>query len=375
MPWRRHLGEDAVARSRWLQRAVPIAACVAWAASSPSTAQPEVQSIAPANMPVAATSAPASMPAAATTTPTRAPVAATTVPVANATAPTDATVVAKAAPAPDAAEVDAAALRALATRYEHGEGMPKDLLQASELYCKAAKKGDAEAQYDLGWMYLNGRGVGRNDALAALFFGLAAEQGHVQARTLLAHAGPPAAELPECMRDPPPPPDPPVDTIDDGTSFVAANAEQERVATLVRKLAPEFRVSPLLALAVIRAESNFDPHARSPRNAQGLMQLIPETSQRFKVKKPYDITQNIRGGLAYLRWLLAYFEGNVPLVAAAYNAGEKTVDRYRGVPPYAETRDYVRRVMKVFGKTTHPFDATVTEPSPEADRLAIGKPH
>jgi soluble lytic murein transglycosylase-like protein len=104
------------------------------------------------------------------------------------------------------------------------------------------------------------------------------------------------------------------------------------------------------------------------------MQLIPETSQRFKVKKPYDVTQNIRGGLAYLRWLLAYFEGNVPLVAAAYNAGEKTVDRYRGVPPYAETRDYVRRVMKVFGKTTHPYDATVTEPSPEADRLAIGKP-
>ena len=128
-------------------------------------------------------------------------------------------------------------------------------------------------------------------------------------------------------------------------------------------------MSPLLALAVIRAESNFDPRAVSPRNAQGLMQLIPETSQRFKVKKPFDIVQNLRGGLAYLRWLLAYFEGNVPLVAAAYNAGEKTVDRYRGVPPYAETRDYVKRVMKVFGKPSQPGDATVTEPSPEAERL------
>jgi soluble lytic murein transglycosylase-like protein len=268
-----------------------------------------------------------------------------------------------------------AALRAEATSYENGEGVPKDAQRAYQLYCRAAKKGDAEAQYDIGWMYLNGRGVARDDAMAALFFHLAAAQGHAQARTLLAHAGTPAADLPECMRDPPPPPpaDPPVEALDDGSSFVAANAEQAHVADLVRKIAPEFQVSPLLALAVIRAESNFDPRAVSPRNAQGLMQLIPETSQRFKVKKPFDIVQNLRGGLAYLRWLLAYFEGNVPLVAAAYNAGEKTVDRYGGVPPYAETRDYVKRVMKVFGKPKHPFDATVTEPSPETERLGVAK--
>jgi soluble lytic murein transglycosylase-like protein len=86
------------------------------------------------------------------------------------------------------------------------------------------------------------------------------------------------------------------------------------------------------------------------------------------VRKPYDIAQNVRGGLAYLQWLLAYFEGNVPLVAAAYNAGEKTVDRYGGVPPDPETRDYVKRVMKVFRHETHPFDATVAEPSPEIGR-------
>ena len=292
------------------------------------------------------------------------------------TMPANATLVARLTQPADTGDVDVSALRALATRYENGEGVPKDLLRASELYCKAAKEGDAEAQYDLGWMYFNGRGVDRNDALAAFFFRLAAEQGQIQASTLLAHAGTPAAEPPACMLDPPPLPplpDPPDDVLDDGSSFVATTAEQKRVAALVRKLAPEFQVSPLLALAVIRAESNFNPLARSPRNAQGLMQLIPETSQRFNVKKPYDITQNLRGGLAYLRWLLAYFEGNVPLVAAAYNAGEKTVDRYRGVPPYAETRDYVKRVMKVFGKATHPYDATVTEPSPEADRLVSGK--
>ena len=76
------------------------------------------------------------------------------------------------------------------------------------------------------------------------------------------------------------------------------------------------------------------------------MQLIPETSARFNVKKPFDPVQNVRGGLAYLRWLLAYFKGNVALVAAAYNAGEGTVERYRGVPPYAETRAYVQRIKR-----------------------------
>jgi len=268
-----------------------------------------------------------------------------------------------------------AALRAEAAAYEYGEGVPKDTLLAYELYCRAAKKGDAEAQYDIGWMYLNGRGIGRDDALAARFFEMAAAQGHAQSRALLAHAGTPAAELPECMRDPPPPPPPPptVDALDDGSSFVPANADQARVAAMVRKIAPEFDVSPLLALAVIRAESNFDPHARSAKNAQGLMQLIPETAQRFKVSKPFDIAQNLRGGLAYLRWLLAYFEGNVRLVAAAYNAGERTVDRYRGVPPYPETRDYVRRVMEVFGKPTHPYDAAVTDPSPQAAQWDTAK--
>ena len=76
------------------------------------------------------------------------------------------------------------------------------------------------------------------------------------------------------------------------------------------------------------------------------MQLIPETSARFNVKQPFDPVQNIRGGFAYLRWLLAYFQGDVALVAAAYNAGEGIVERYRGIPPYAETRAYVQRIMR-----------------------------
>ena len=96
---------------------------------------------------------------------------------------------------------------------------------------------------------------------------------------------------------------------------------------IVQRLAPQYGVHPGLAYAVIRAESNFNPQAVSVKNAQGLMQLIPETAARFNVTQPLDPEQNIRGGLSYLRWLLAYFKGNVPLVLAAYNAGEGAVQR------------------------------------------------
>jgi soluble lytic murein transglycosylase-like protein len=89
------------------------------------------------------------------------------------------------------------------------------------------------------------------------------------------------------------------------------------------------------------------------------------------VSKPFDPTQNVRGGLAYLRWLLAYFQGNVTLVAAAYNAGEGVVNRYRGIPPYAETRTYVKRVTQFFGREEHPYDATVTEPSPALENFRM----
>ena len=117
-------------------------------------------------------------------------------------------------------------------------------------------------------------------------------------------------------------------------------------------------------MAIIRAESNFNPAALSPKNAQGLMQLIPETAERFNVKKPFDPEQNIRGGLSYLRWLLAYFQGNITLVAAAYNAGEGAVNRYAGIPPYVETQGYVRRIRDIYQRDEHPFDARITAPSP-----------
>lgn len=133
-----------------------------------------------------------------------------------------------------------------------------------------------------------------------------------------------------------------------------------KIFDLVMKLAPQFKVDPQLALAIIAAESNFDSQALSPSNAQGLMQLVPATSERFKVTDAFDPVQNIRGGLTYLRWLLAYFEGDVALVAAAYNAGEGNVARYRGVPPYLKTQAYVQKILKAFGTAVHPFDPSVT---------------
>ena len=265
-----------------------------------------------------------------------------------------------------------ATLHAEARAYEFGDGVPKDPVRAQEIYCKAARMGDAQAQYSLGWMYTVGRGsLARDAGLAAFFFGLAADQGHEQARNMLQLVGKLEAHAPACMRDPVVQDfeaEPPVFESRE-EPFTATTLEQSRIVKLVERLAPDYGVSPRLALAVIRAESNFNPMARSPKNAQGLMQLIPETSIRFNVKNPYDPMQNVRGGLSYLRWLLAYFEGDVELVAAAYNSGEQTVNRYRGIPPYAETRAYVKQVRQIFRRNDHPYDARVTEPSPELPRI------
>ena len=131
----------------------------------------------------------------------------------------------------------------------------------------------------------------------------------------------------------------------------------------MQQVAPRYGIEPRLALAVIAVESNFDANARSAKDARGLMQLIPSTAARFKVRNSWDTLDNVRGGLSYLRWLLAYYSGHVKLAAAAYNAGEGAVDRYRGVPPYAETREYVRRVLQLFPRSTHPYDASIIGPS------------
>lgn len=253
-------------------------------------------------------------------------------------------------PLPCGAVADAPAqeLAAQAARLEHGEGVPRDPGQARILYCRAARQGYAPAQYALGWMLANGRGGERDDGGARHMFALAAAQGHVQAQTMAAQlSATPVA--PACLLpDLPAPP-----TFD--LPPVSMWTPNPQVARLVGRLAPEFNVDPLLALAIISVESGFNSRAVSVKQAQGLMQLIPETAQRFQVRDVFNEEQNVRGGLAYLRWLLAYFKGNVTLVTAAYNAGEKAVDRYGGVPPYPETRDYVKKIATLYQKTIHPY--------------------
>ncbi|MEO8299213.1 MAG: transglycosylase SLT domain-containing protein [Burkholderiales bacterium] len=270
-------------------------------------------------------------------------------------------------------------LRSDASRYEHGDGVPVDGERAALLYCEAARLGDAASQYNLGWMYTNGRGVKRSDSLAAFFFNAAAEQGDQASQRMLRTVGGPTKEVPECMHEPEP-----ARTVTarvapglpaTGTALPLADgsmlpiAAPKALADLVKRIAPEFKLQPELVLAVMQQESGFNTVALSPRNAKGLMQLIPETAARFNVRNPYDPEQNIRGGMAYLRWLLAYFEGDVKLVLAAYNAGEGAVERYRGVPPYLETRAYVLRILATLGNWTQPFDASVTAPSAELRRI------
>ena len=257
----------------------------------------------------------------------------------------------------------AAKLRLEAISYEHGEGVPRNAVLAAALYCEGARLGDAQAQFSLGWMYANGRGLERSDPLAAFFFNAAAEQGLEAARRMLKVVGVTAAEEPDCMRDPAPPAAEPLPVQAALPSVDYRAIAPQKIFDLVMSMAPKYKVEPQLALAIISAESNFNVLALSPKNAQGLMQLIPQTSERFNVKNPFDPAQNIRGGLTYLRWLLAYFEGDVALVAAAYNAGEGKVERYRGVPPYQETRAYVQRILKSVGALVHPFDETAARPS------------
>jgi Transglycosylase SLT domain len=112
------------------------------------------------------------------------------------------------------------------------------------------------------------------------------------------------------------------------------------------------KIDPALIAAVIRVESNYAPRALSRKGARGLMQLMPATARRLGVTRSFDPRENIQGGARYLAELAVRFgETSVDLILAAYNAGERAVEEYKGVPPYRETREYVRRVLALWGGT------------------------
>lgn len=146
-----------------------------------------------------------------------------------------------------------------------------------------------------------------------------------------------------------------------GMGTLLANRNTEQVLAdpaayddLIGHTARSHAVDAALVKAVMHAESGFNPHATSPKGASGLMQLMPATAARFGVRDIYDPKQNVHGGVRYLKYLLTRFHNDHRLVVAAYNAGENAVKRYKGIPPYPETRAYVRKVLRLktrYGQT------------------------
>ena len=135
---------------------------------------------------------------------------------------------------------------------------------------------------------------------------------------------------------------------------------------LIRTNANRFGIDPYLVFLVIEKESRFHTRAVSPKGAMGLMQLMPGTARRLGVRKPFDAAENIRGGTQYMKELMDMFGGKVDLVLASYNAGEGAVLKYgRNVPPYRETRDYVKTIGKRYGLTGRQPGAQTDVPEPQ----------
>ncbi len=133
-------------------------------------------------------------------------------------------------------------------------------------------------------------------------------------------------------------------------STTKINSKAKRFEDAINKYSRQYGIDKNLVKSIITAESCFRVKAKSHADAHGLMQLIPATAKRFGVSNSYDPTQNIRGGIKYLKFLKGHFKGDLKKIIAAYNAGEGAVDKYKGIPPYKETRNYVKNVLKVYAR-------------------------
>ncbi len=132
----------------------------------------------------------------------------------------------------------------------------------------------------------------------------------------------------------------------------ARKSDTPSIDALIDRISERHGVDAELVRAVARVESNYNPRAVSTRGALGVMQLLPETAKRFGVANVWDARQNIEGGVKFLKFLSGMFPNNLPYVLAAYNAGENAVVKHGGIPPFPETRSYVRRITAVYKKST-----------------------
>jgi len=137
-------------------------------------------------------------------------------------------------------------------------------------------------------------------------------------------------------------------------SILPSPSREGRITQLIQRYAARFDLEEALLRGVIKAESDFDHQAVSHKGAMGLMQLMPETGEQYGVTDFFDPEENIAAGAEHLRYLLDRYFGDYEMALAAYNAGETAVDKYNGIPPYPETRDYVRKIMTMVrgGDTT-----------------------
>ena len=140
-------------------------------------------------------------------------------------------------------------------------------------------------------------------------------------------------------------------------SLMSQNAQAELKSSqsydgIIQTLSGKYGVDSSLVHSIIQAESNYDSRAVSPKGACGLMQLMPETAKQYGVKDPFDPRENIEGGIKLLKDLIKAYDGDTELVLAAYNAGQDAIKKYGGIPPYSETREYIKRVKTEYKKSS-----------------------
>ena len=193
---------------------------------------------------------------------------------------------------------------ALAMQYESGVSVPRDYGRALTLYCEAARRGDPRAFYGIGWMYLNGRGVARDDRTAAMWLRKAADRGIAQAANLLQLI---SRVTPAPARDCPPA----TATRRALGTIHPRDAAPPAIRSLIDETAQHVGINTRLLHSVVLVESGFDPRAVSPKMAAGLMQLMPDTAARFGVRDRFDPRENVHAGAKYLRLLIDKYNGNL----------------------------------------------------------------